>query len=477
MRSVGYTLETAIADLVDNSIAAKAQNINIWYFNDGEEPFLAIVDDGVGMDRLTSIRAMQLAGVDSTKTRSVNDLGRFGLGLKTASLSQARSILVSTLSTSGFTSLRWDLDKIAESKEWSLEELSYQETLGSLPSKVVQNLPSQHFTCVLWRNLDKLVKVSGSAIRDIDRSMQDVSDYLALVFHRYLHPYPNDTDLEPIVIRINSVPVPQRDPFLTRNTRTQIQPEQRILGTEAILTGYTLPYQNKLTHEDKELLNLGEEKGRTLFDTQGFYIYRAHRLITWGSWYRLLPRKESSKLSRVRVDIPNSMDMEWTLDIKKSMATPPKAIRDAMRKYVKILAKPSRDVQKFRGRKTGNFPTARVWDIIADRDGIFRYEVNEQNPLISYFVDSLDSREQKLFTQVLEVLSKAMPLEDIQSRFANDEQSSEGNIDSESLRMIAKVFWSATNDSPEQFVDHFKTIEPFSLNSDGEEILMGVTHD
>lgn len=106
MRSVGYDLNTAIADIIDNSIAANATKISILYFGQGEEPYIAIVDDGDGMDDQTAFEAMQLAGNSPNENRASNDLGRFGLGLKTASLSQARSLLMTTLQDGARTTLR-----------------------------------------------------------------------------------------------------------------------------------------------------------------------------------------------------------------------------------------------------------------------------------------------------------------------------------------------------------------------------------
>ena len=355
MRSVGYSLNTAVADVVDNSIAAQAQQVSIRYFDYGESPYIAIIDDGTGMDEHEAISAMKLAGTDSSHERRANDLGRFGLGLKTASLSQARSLLLCSVKNGHQTTLRWDLDHVAAVRDWELEVLNEQQTIRALPTKVRDLMPSTHGTCVLWRNLDRLETVAGDSLQDMDQAMSELSDYLGLVFHRFTHPYPND-GIPKVELTVNGMPVPKRDPFLTESMATQPQRLQRIPGTEATLCGYTLPYPNKLTDEDKETLGLTSGKRQTLSDTQGFYVYRAYRLITWGSWYRLLPRKPGTKLSRVRVDIPNSMDDEWTLDIKKSRATPPKVIRDAMKRYVSKLSTPSRKTQKWRGRKTSEEP-------------------------------------------------------------------------------------------------------------------------
>lgn len=278
MRSVGYSLNTAVADIIDNSIAAHAKTISIRYFDHGEDPYVAIIDDGDGMDYETAVNAMKLAGTNPNAKRNANDLGRFGLGLKTASLSQARSVMLSTVQHGRQNTLRWDLDHVARTREWDLETLDEEQTNLELPRKVRDLMPSTHGTCVLWRNLDRLGNVAGDSLQDIDQAMLELSGYLGLVFHRFLHPYPED-EIERISITVNDEPVPERDPFLVNNLATQRQRMQRIPGTDATLCGYTLPYQNKLTMEDRGLLDLKQEKGHTLFDTQGFYIYLVERLL------------------------------------------------------------------------------------------------------------------------------------------------------------------------------------------------------
>ena len=478
MRSVGYDLNTAIADIIDNSIAANATKISILYFGQGEEPYIAIVDDGDGMDDQTAFEAMQLAGNSPNENRASNDLGRFGLGLKTASLSQARSLLMTTLQDGARTTLRWDLDAVARAGEWTLEQLNEKETLSALPQRVHDAMPVSHGTCILWRNLDKLETLTGRSLREIDKAMDELTGYLALVFPRFTHPYPDD-DIRQIVIDINGYPIPQRDPFLRDNPAVQTTGVQRIGNLGATLRGYTLPYQNRLRDEDKKLLDLSEQRGKTLTDTQGFYVYRAYRLITWGSWFRMLPKKQATKLSRVQVDIPNSLDAEWTLDIKKSRATPPKIISDVMKRYVDRLAKPSRRAQQFRGRRKNDDPLAPVWDVVDDRDGAFRYEINRNNPYIASFLDSLSPEQQGAFINIVNVLSMTIPYEDMQSRFAMDKRPESFSVTDEQARVFAEQMWllnSIGGLSPQQFVSRFRNVEPISLCHNGESILKEVSH-
>lgn len=373
----------------------------------------------------------------------------------------------------------WDLDNIAKTKQWSLQSLSDSEVTDRVPKSVLDDIPN-HGTCVLWRNLDRLSNVSGSNIRDIDAAMADVSNYLGLVFHRFLHPYPNDT-VATITITVNDNPVPDRDPFLLTSKDNNIvrTPTQQVYGSGITITGYTLPFQNKLTQNDRKLLGLAEKK-QSLSETQGFYIYRAHRLITWGSWYRLLPRKESTKLSRVQVDIPNTLDGEWTLDIKKSVATPPKIVRDAMKEYVSLLTKPSTEIHRFRGRKTSLDPESRLWEIVEERGGDHRYEVNDSNPIIAEFVRSLDNTQLRQFNFLKQALSTAIPIEDIQARYAQDEKMTEPQYNKEDIIPLARIFWhkySNRYDNADEFIEYYRKIEPFSLCANIVDVLRGVTNE
>lgn len=131
MRSFGYSLNTAAADIIDNSISAGAHTIRILFSGTQPNPYIAIVDDGSGMDCETAQKAMQLAGTGTTLSRNENDLGRFGLGLKTASFSQARQLTVVSKQRAEITTLRWDLDTVAQSQQWALESLDAEETRQS----------------------------------------------------------------------------------------------------------------------------------------------------------------------------------------------------------------------------------------------------------------------------------------------------------------------------------------------------------
>ena len=125
LRDIGYSLETAIADIVDNSISANASEINIYINFNFDNSYIAIVDNGIGMNEDSLKNAMKIGSCDPISFRPINDLGRFGLGLKTASFSQASRLTVVTKENNNNTYARcWDLDYISKTEEWQLEILN-----------------------------------------------------------------------------------------------------------------------------------------------------------------------------------------------------------------------------------------------------------------------------------------------------------------------------------------------------------------
>lgn len=484
MRSFGYSLETAVADIIDNSIAANADTIRVLFNGDGDDRYIAIVDNGSGMDEDTARKAMQLAGTGTSLTRSESDLGRFGLGLKTASFSQARQLTVYTKQPGNTTTLQWDLDDVAQAQRWALASLNASETTQMLPAPVRSFMEgTDHGTCVLWRKLDRIEASIGSGPHDLDAAMRVLLDYLGLVFHRFLNPYPDDT-FERITIDINGMDVTRHDPFLQGNPAVQhasgAQPLTNLADgkPDAILRGYTMPFYNKLTDKDRRLLWLTGERGHTLFDTQGFYIYRAGRLITWANWFGLMAKKEDTKYARVRIDVSNRLDSEWSLDVKKSVAIPPKAVRQMMKTYIQTLAKPSRRIVSFRGRRDNANPMAPVWNVIKDRES-YRYEINEENPWVSSFVDTLDSQQCSDFSKLLSVIASCIPFNDINSHYASDEKFDE-TIDETMLVVKAYTLWSSYKtthgNDPEGFVKEYSRIEPFCLSNNCKTILKEATN-
>ena len=407
MRSVGYSLSAALADLIDNSITANARSIEI-----DLEPILAehiaILDDGDGMTPSVAREALRLAGSVGERTRS--DLGRFGLGLKTASLSQARCLTVISRSDGQTTGLQWDIDHIAATQTWSLHRLTEAELCETPWYERLE--PRESGTLVVLRKLDLLLgdaKDPGALIRE--RALE-VSADLSLIFHRFLA-----RRRDRVAISVNGVEVKPLDPFVTANPRTQESPTQYIPvdGEQVAVTAFTLPHPSGLTPAERRRHDLGEG----MRDAQGFYVYRNERLISHGHWYGLARMTEISKQTRIRVDIPNSLDHLWQLDIKKSRAEPPASFKAELRRLMDGVLERGRRVHTFRGRRSGPAEVTHLWQKVMDRDGI-RYDVNFENPFVISVLSSLDTPQAEKVNRLLNVLADGFPSYDLYVEMAKN---------------------------------------------------------
>lgn len=254
LRGVGYSLETAIADIIDNSIAAGAGLIEIEFAWDEKDPVITILDDGSGMSEAQLLEAMRFGGVGPTAVRSSEDLGRFGLGLKTASLSQCRQLTAASKISSGLAAFTWDVDHIIEGDGgWHL-----LEGKENLPKSALSSLRSRpNGTLVTWRKVDfgRLDdRPDTEAIRgDVER----LDRHLGMVFHRFLH-----GDARPIEIRINGTPIDAWDPFLEAHEVTIPQPAQNIRspGGSVAVRGFVLPHRDRFRNE-ADFLKAGGPEG------------------------------------------------------------------------------------------------------------------------------------------------------------------------------------------------------------------------
>nr|WP_274636494.1 ATP-binding protein [Microbacterium bovistercoris] len=463
MRSVGYSLEAAIADLIDNSIAAGSRRIDV-DLEPASADYVAILDDGTGIAPDAAVEALRLAG--SVGERSITDLGRFGLGLKTASLSQARCLTVITKYRGETTALRWDIDHIKAMGRWSLLRLSLAE-VRELPWASRLDL-QESGTLVLWQHLDLLVGDAVDPGELVRQRVEPLIESLALVFHRYLHGRKDG-----IQIVVNGNVVKPLDPFLTSNSKTQASPTQRIAigGDEVKVTAYTLPHVSGLTPDERQRPDLGEH----MREKQGFYIYRNERLISHGHWYGLARMDDLSKQTRVQVDVPNTIDHLWHLDIKKSRAEPPSSFKTELRRLMSGVIEKGRRVYTYRGRKEADFTTVHLWEKIRERDG-FRYEVNLENPLISTLLSGLPTADASRVVRLLQSLADTFPVHDLFAEMA-------GNVP----LISAERAEDATNESLRLFRDSTDTrlpvedviamlmhVEPFSTMSDLDDLVRKV---
>ena len=411
MRDIGYSLETAIADLIDNSISANATNVDIFCDLENSEPTLVVVDNGNGIDQIEILAAMRHGSSSPKLKRNPSDLGRFGLGLKTASFSQCKRLTVVSAISGVLSSAEWDLDLIDETDDWTLNIPDVDELIN-IP--FIENL-SENGTIVIWRSLDRLFEDEFGKKRDeiVYEKLDVVGKHLALVFHRFLSGETKRSNK--LTININGHKIEAFDPFCRKNSATQVLPKERvqIFGQDVVIQPYILPHHSKLTAAEYDYY----ENRSNFLSNQGAYIYRNRRLIAWGDWFRIIPKGESTKLARVKIDFPSSLDESWTIDIKKSRAKPPPAVRERMRQVIERIVVRSTRVHIGRGAKIYESTDVPIWDRFADR-GCIRYSINCEHPFIGSIKAKLEKDDHKSLSLLFQTISSSLPVEMIYSDYS-----------------------------------------------------------
>ena len=470
-RAIGYSIETAIADVIDNSIAAKASQVDLDYFPLGK-PYISILDNGSGMDEAELIAAMRYGSQSPKEKRSNSDLGRFGLGLKTASLSQCKVLSVISKKGGQIFGCQWNLNYIREVNGWSLILLNKSD-MSSMPGFNRLSLQDSG-TLVVWQELDRFA-VGDSAIADVFRRKTDlIREHLSLVFHRYLS---GEKGLKKLDIRMNKKSISYTDPFLCGRSTELIAEEAFIVeGSKIRVQPFILPHISRLNAQ--EIASLGGKEG--LRRSQGFYVYRNKRLLVWGTWFRLMRQSDLTKLARVRVDIPNTLDDLWTLDIKKSTATPPEIVRRNLAQIIGRIAEGSKRTWTYRGKKetTGNI--VHLWNRITARGGGVYYEINSDHPLVQTLIDSFPESKSKL-DSLLRQISTSLPLNSLYVDLTNDEKLvSENQSDAEDIIDLVKSIVSRLKTIQErhEMIESLKVAEPFSEHISAiDQALMKGTFD
>ena len=432
MRAIGYTPETALADILDNSISASATSVQIEYDGTGE-PFVAVLDDGHGMNAAELTKAMRHGSHNPIDARSAQDLGRFGLGLKTASLSQCRRLTVVSKQENKVSVRCWDLDVVRIENRWVVVVPSMREC-KKLP--LYQTLlDKESGTLVVWQELDRLMSGSQDPAAEMTARMADLHRHLSFVFHRYTQ---REGSSLPVAIAINGLALKSIDPFLKDSSFTQPLEGQAICVNGELIgvQPYVLPHMNHLTQDETE--SAGGREG--LRGRQGFYVYRNRRLVIWGTWFRLVPKEEFYKLTRVQVDIPNTLDHLWSLDIKKSAAYPPDVIRNRLRELIPHFAGASRKTVSFPGRRQ-KYPVGfePLWTRVEPSRGSFRYELNPDHAVIRRLADCLDTSAQNTLQHILELVASALPMESIYADMCGDRRAEREDAFAEASTMTKRI--------------------------------------
>lgn len=413
LRDIGYSFETALADLVDNSISANARNIKI--FSLPSTDMLVISDDGDGMSEETLLQAMRLG--TQKDIRAKNDLGRFGLGLKTASFSQCRRLTVFSKdgqSVSGFT---WDLDFLSKEDDWLLQTAyidDFKSKLEKLNPQIYEEFSSlKSASLVIWEKIDRY------SAEEFDEELSIARKHLSLTFHRYLtSPGFNGQFIK---LYFNNIKIEPFDPFTSKDKEVsragqQSQTDTYTLsnGTCLTVTPYILPPLNKLSKAEYNELATTEGFTRS----QGFYLYRQGRLLIYGTWFGLSCIKDSSNLVRIRIDVDVYQDQQWKIDVKKSTAFPNLEIRKILSHYVNTPVDKSKRVHKAAGVISRRTKDSYWKEVIFN--SISEFCINEEHPRYKALIEDMTSEQRKRLRSYLACLEECYPREQLHSLMTTD---------------------------------------------------------
>jgi hypothetical protein len=351
LRDIGYDFPAAVADIVDNSIMAGASRVDIVIEFDGKDSSVMIADDGQGMSANGLIEALRYG---SRRKYSSRDLGRYGLGLKTASLSQCRSVTVVSgrSSGSGRTAVRTlDLDLIAEWDEWLVVEPPRDPAVAQARDRLIAG-PG---TVVIWRKLDRVLPEKGPdgswARRRLTALAAKTAEHLGMVFHRYLE----GIEGRDLIVTVNGEKVPPWNPFAPGEPcRTEL-PLHRfevvvgdVSGT-VTLQRYILPARDQFSSAEQ----FEDLSGPLNWNRQqGLYIYRADRLVQWGGWNGIRGIDEHTKLARAALDFNTDLDSVFNINVAKMRVTIPPQIRQMVERPINELCAQADDAYRKTSRRT-----------------------------------------------------------------------------------------------------------------------------
>lgn len=413
LRSLGYNAGTAIADLIDNSLDAKATKIMLEFKHFGDNGLIIIADNGSGMDQEMLQSAMNIGSKDPRSTRQPNELGRFGMGLKTASFSLGKRLSVLTKYNGVYAQRCWDLDHVSQCNQWQL--------FTEIPNEVKQFMnyidgDSGTIICI-----DKLDRFMGAGTANtIQESsffskVRRIHHHLEFVFHSII-------ESGKVQIVLNGNILDPWDPFMMNHPST-LEGEMQafnINGNRIKVKYYILPHASFLN--EQEYKKAGGSRGWR--DHQGYYIYRENRLLHYGDWLGMFQKDASSQLARVRIDLPNTADDDWQVDIKKSAVIPPDNAKIRLESIARFVRKISRDV--FYYRTQGSHPnqtfkgSLNTWELSGSDEGQ-QFILNRNHPVLTEIQKRIDDETSKLLNLYLRFVQLGSPSNIIDSPKAGEE--------------------------------------------------------
>lgn len=400
VRSFGYDLNTAVADIIDNSITANSKEIKVWLeWSDGD-PFISITDNGEGMSDEELSRNIVLGSKNPNEERELSDLGRFGLGMKTASLSMARQLNVFSLRKNEKMCFRsWDLDIVQKTGKWLIAK-NKPKWFDKFPDELK---PSVSGTIIVWKNCDRILQYAKD-LKTLRQRAVELNSYLGVVFSRFL------VGQNKVLIEVNGSKVKPWSPIPTGSRSLSIQHHGQIS-----INPYVLPHKSKFPNDD-EFKAAGGIKGWN--SQQGFYVFRNDRLIVSGGWLGLKIKKdEHTKLARIIVDIGSELDEDWQINVLKSRASIPAGrVRDTLEAIAKATRKEAEEVYRMKGKTVSRSVASRdsfVWQIIKKDNGLKEFKVNRSHPFIKQVKDNYLGKKHDI-ERLFVMIERTLPTEAIQ---------------------------------------------------------------
>lgn len=412
----GYSLETAIADLIDNSISANANRIEILTDIDNSPFELFLADNGDGMDFQSLKKNMQFPSQSPEDNRKQEDLGRFGLGLKTASFSQTRkfTVLSRRKGESKFNAITWDVEHLKKTDKWEVlinseEEITkyfekYQFLSNNHLEKSNDFIPN---TIVVWQGLYKFenyIEEINKQNAFKDEITNKTYEYLSIVFHKFMEKKEDN-----LYIRINNTIVKSFNPFKmdSNSGLRELEARYKEFGDDIIkIQGYVLP--NSSINESKNNNSIWTPNNKSLIDMEGIYVYRANRLILFGGWNNLVKKSARMQLGRLKVEIGNKIDHLFHLNVAKSQINIPHDLKNS---FLRSIAELKIEAQKeFFNSILISIPqkpiehSSELFYKTATNKGVL-LRINEEFPLLKSLKSTLNNKQKSELNFILKMSS------------------------------------------------------------------------
>ena len=454
----GYSLETSLADLIDNSVSAGADKIEI-LINTETVPFtLFLTDNGIGMSEEQLKKAMQFPSSSLETERVTDDLGRFGLGMKTASFAQTRrfTVLSKKKVDKSYFSRTWDVNYLKQTKKWLIIvnddlEISdllhgYGELTKGFLNEFIDYIPN---TIIAWQGLYKFEEYlkGNDKSNSLKTQINEITtEYLSLVFHRFM-----ERSVKPLTIRVNNIVIKPFNPFPSNQPDLRlIESMQKGIENDVIkLEGFVLPVRS--IDESKENTNIWSTKNKGLMDMEGLYIYRADRIILFGGWNGIIRKSPRLQLARLRVEVGNKVDDLLHLNVAKSQISIPYDLKVGFLKYMSTLREEAekeyfnRGLRKITSKRTDQVQM--LFDRKASNKGAI-LEINADFPLVKLLEESLDPSQKKSFGLLKRIINSTinkMRNSHIDTSFTHQEVSEEGLALQDLIDTIKNLLEMGTN--------------------------------